>query len=215
MLTALRDKFTKTDRSVSSPEASREASRAEYARFEGHIRDCHRSAYNFAYRLTGNPYDAEDLLQEATIRAFRFFHKYDDRYAFQNWLFRILANTHIDLVRRRSRFKTISIERPEGSPAWDIADTDADADRDLLAGYLDAPLQNALMAINAEFRMAVLLADVEGMAYEEVAEVMQTSVGTVRSRIHRGRKQLRAHLAKHAPDLANRFLQTEDDSDEL
>jgi len=210
MLTALRDKFAKPDRAVSPSEASR----AQYARFEGHIRDCHRSAYNFAYRLSGNPNDAEDLLQEATIRAFRFFDKYDDRYAFQNWLFRILANTHIDLVRRRSRFKTISIERPEGTPAWDIADADADADRELLSGYLEAPLQNAMMAINSEFRMAVLLADVEGMAYEEVAEVMQTSVGTVRSRIHRGRKQLRAHLSKHAPDLSKRFIQAEE-SDEL
>ena len=210
MLTALRQKFTQTDSSTRLPDATE----ARYSRFENHIRDCHRSAYNFAYRLTGNPNDAEDLLQEATIRAFRFFDKFDDRYSFQNWLFRILANTHIDIVRRRSRFKTVSIERPEGTPAWDVADLNGDADQELLAGYLEAPLQNALMAINAEFRMAVLLADVEGMAYEEVAEVMQTSVGTVRSRIHRGRKQLRAYLSKHSPELAKRFLHSETD-DEL
>lgn len=190
MLTALREKL---------------AVRDTRQQFEAHIKASHRSAYNFAFRLTGNVNDAEDLLQEATIRAFRFFDKFDDRYPFQNWLFRILANTHIDLVRRKGRFKTLSLERTEGNIAWDIADADAGADREMLEGCLDAPIQNALSSINAEFRMAVLLADVEGMAYEEVAEVMQTSVGTVRSRIHRGRKQLREYLNRNWPDLARRF----------
>ena len=170
--------------------------------FEGHIRSSHRQAYALAYRLTGNAAEAADLCQEAFVRAFRFFNNYDDSLPFTSWLYRIISNTHIDMIRRRGRLKTTSLDSTgsDGQTTWEIADTDAIPDKQLIENSLDDSIQKALRHMNAEFRTAVLLADVEGLAYEEVADIMKTSVGTVRSRIHRGRKQLREILVKIAPE---------------
>jgi RNA polymerase sigma-70 factor (ECF subfamily) len=186
-LTAIREKAVPRDRT---------------ALFEGLIRDTHKQAYSLAYRLTGNSAEAEDLVQESFLRAYRFFHRYDDSLPFTSWLYRIMTNAHIDMVRRKGRIKTTSLEGAgsDGAGTWDVPDTDATPDRALMNNALDAPVQNALNAMTAEFRMAVLLADVEGLAYEEVADIMGTSVGTVRSRIHRGRKQIRNFLLKTAPE---------------
>lgn len=169
--------------------------------FEELIRKTHRQAYSLAFRLTGNVSEAEDLVQESMIRAFRFFSKYDQSLPFTSWLYRIMTNAHIDSVRRRGKLKVMSLEGAgaEGSATWDIPDHDASPERSLMEQSLDEPVQSALVAMTPEFRTAVLLADVDGMAYEEIAEIMKTSVGTVRSRIHRGRKQLRRHLMKHSP----------------
>ena len=169
--------------------------------FERLIQDSYKPAYGLAYRLTGNASEAEDLVQESFVRAYRFFHRYDDSLPFTSWLYRIMTNAHIDSVRRRGRLKTTSLEASgtDGSTTWDIPDLDASPDRVMLQNSLDEPVQKALLSMTPEFRTAVLLADVEGLAYEEVAEIMRTSVGTVRSRIHRGRKQIRTYLMKHAP----------------
>lgn len=179
--------------------------------FEAHLRRTSRQAYNLAYRLTGNTAEAEDLVQEAYVRAYRFFDKYDASLPFQSWLYRIISNTHIDLVRRKGRLRTTSLDAasPEGFPVHEVADLESAPDRILLDGLMTEPVQMALDAMNPEFRTAVVLSDVEGMAYEEVAEIMQTSVGTVRSRIHRGRKQLRDQLSRIAPSLVARILQGE------
>jgi RNA polymerase sigma-70 factor (ECF subfamily) len=187
------------------------------ARFERLLRETQKPAFNFALRLTGNRTEAEDLVQEAFVRAYRFFDKYDDSLPFTNWLYRILANTHIDLVRRKRRLKTTSLDTSsqDGASSWEIADEDAAADRSIMEQTLDEPVQNALRSIRPEFRTAVLLADLEGMAYEEVADVMKTSVGTVRSRIHRGRKQLREHLLRHSPESARQMSATKGDRNEL
>ena len=160
---------------------------------------------------TGNSAEAEDLVQESFVRAFRFFGKYDPSMPFSSWLYRIMTNAHIDSVRRKGKLKTMSLEQggADGNTTWELPDMDSSPDRMMLHGALDEPVQKALSAMTPEFRMAVLLADVEGMAYEEIAEVMRTSVGTVRSRIHRGRKQIRTHLMKHAPQTYRSF------SDEL
>lgn len=172
------------------------------ALFESLIRDTHKQAYGLAYRLTGNASEAEDLVQESFIRAYRFFHRYDEALPFTSWLYRIMANAHIDVVRRKGRLRTTSLEGAgsDGTGTWDLPDKDASPDRSMLESALEEPVQRALMAMTPEFRTAVLLADVEGLAYEEVAEIMRTSVGTVRSRIHRGRKQLRSYLLKASPD---------------
>jgi RNA polymerase sigma-70 factor (ECF subfamily) len=177
------------------------------ALFDTLIRDTHKQAYGLAYRLTGNASEAEDLVQESFLRAFRFFHRYDDSLPFTSWLYRIMTNAHIDMVRRRGRIKTTSLEGAgsDGTSTWDLPDHEAAPDRVMLENALDDTVQHALMSMTAEFRTAVLLADVEGMAYEEVAEIMGTSVGTVRSRIHRGRKQIRNHLLKHAPQTYGSF----------
>lgn len=171
------------------------------ALFESLIRDSHKQAYALAYRLTGNSAEAEDLVQESFLRAYRFFHRYDDGLPFTSWLYRIMTNAHIDMVRRKGKIRTTSLEHggTDGTTAWDLPDHDSSPDRNMLQGALNEPVQKALNAMTPEFRTAVLLADVEGLAYEEIAEIMNTSVGTVRSRIHRGRKQIREHLLKNAP----------------
>lgn len=171
--------------------------------FERLMSDSYRQAYNMAYRLTSNKSEAEDLLQESYIRAFRFFHRYDETLPFTSWLYRIMTNIHIDSVRRQSRLKTVSIHAgSESGQTWDLQDTAMTVEEELAHEGLSEPFQLALRAMTPEFRTAVVLADIEGMSYEEVAEIMDTSVGTVRSRIHRGRKQLRVQLERDFPQTA-------------
>jgi len=169
--------------------------------FEGLVQKTQKQAYGLAYRLTGNAVEAEDLVQESFLRAYRFFHRYDPSLPFTSWLYRIMTNAHVDGVRRRSRLRTTSLEQAgaDGSTVWELPDMQPAPDRAMLDQALDETIQSALSSMTPEFRTAVLLADVEGMAYDEIADVMRTSVGTVRSRIHRGRRQLRNHLLRHSP----------------
>jgi RNA polymerase sigma-70 factor, ECF subfamily len=182
-------------------------SRNRAATFERLIRETNKQAFSFAFRLTGNTAEAEDLVQEAYLRAYRFFDRYDESLPFTGWLYRIMTNAHIDNVRRKGRLKTTSLEflGPDGNTTWDVPDMDASPEKSSLDETMDQPVQDALLSMTPEFRTAVLLADVEGMAYEEVADVIKTSVGTVRSRIHRGRKQLKSYLLKHAPKMYSRM----------
>jgi RNA polymerase sigma-70 factor (ECF subfamily) len=169
--------------------------------FEDLLRKHHRQAYSLAYRMTGSEADAEDLVQEAFLRAYRFFERYDARLPFSSWLYRIMTNAHIDAVRRRARLRTVSLDEPlkgehgETALAWELPDTADNPEEKLMSELLDADIQKALLDVPAPFRIAVVLADIEGLSYEEIAEVMKCSVGTVRSRIHRGRKLLRKSLA--------------------
>lgn len=169
--------------------------------FERHVRESNKQAYNLALRLTGTAADAEDLVQETFVRAFRFFHRYDASMPFSSWLYRIMTNLHIDGVRKSIRLRTTSMDQSTDGMEWQLADPKASPDREAMAYALNDELQLGLLSMNAEFRIAVLLSDVEGMAYEEIAEIMQTSIGTVRSRIHRGRKQLREYLVGNCPDV--------------
>lgn len=164
--------------------------------FETLMRESYRQAFSLAMRLTGNGAEAEDLVQETYLRAYRFFHRYDRSLQFTSWLYRIMTNVHIDTMRRKSRVKTTSLDTvgAPGNKTWEIADESLSPDTGILDSQLAEPLQQALRAMTPEFRTAVLLADVEGMAYEEIAEMMNVSIGTVRSRIHRGRKQLKERL---------------------
>jgi len=163
--------------------------------FEELMAKSYRQAHHLAYRLCGNSTEAEDLVQESYVRAFRFFHRYDPSLSFTSWLYRIITNVHIDSVRKNNRFRTSSLDAtPENGTSWEIPDEEHSPERMLLLDEMSEPLQTALKAMTPEFRIAVLLADVENMAYEEIAEIMNISVGTVRSRIHRGRKQLRERL---------------------
>ncbi|MBS1724871.1 MAG: sigma-70 family RNA polymerase sigma factor [Armatimonadetes bacterium] len=166
--------------------------------FERLMSQSYRQSYNMAFRLTGNSSDAEDLLQETYVRAFRFFHRYDEALPFCSWLYRIMTNVHIDTVRKRSRLKTVSFESgSEINGTWEFADDGPTAEAELLKSTLEEPIQLGLKSMTPEFRTAVVLADVDGLSYEEIAEIMHTSIGTVRSRIHRGRKQLRTYLEDH------------------
>lgn len=175
--------------------------------FESLMRRTYRQAYSFASKLAGNSAEAEDLVQETYVRAYRFFHRYDESLPFTNWLYRIMSNAHIDMVRRRQRIKSTSMEQPSalGTSTIDVPDPSATAERAMMDEAMGEHVTEALAHMTPEFRTAVLLADVEGMAYEEIADVMHTSVGTVRSRIHRGRKQLRRHLLRRAPEVYGGF----------
>lgn len=177
------------------------ASKDREALFESLVRSSYRQAYALAMRLSGNVHEAEDLVQETFLRAYRFFHRYDDSMPFTSWLYRIMTNSHIDAVRKKNRMKTFSLDAgtQEGQSTVDVPDENASPDRALLESAMDDHIQQGLRTMTPEFRTAVLLSDVEGMAYEEIAEVMNTSIGTVRSRIHRGRRQLRKYLQKRCP----------------
>ncbi len=150
--------------------------------------------YRLAYRLTGNRHDAEDLTQEVFVRVFRSLSSYTPG-TFEGWLHRITTNLFLDTVRRKARI------RFEALP--DDAERLASKDRGPAQVYddthLDGDVQRALDALPPDFRAAVVLCDLEGLSYEEIASTLGVKIGTVRSRIHRGRSQLRAALAHLAP----------------
>jgi RNA polymerase sigma-70 factor (ECF subfamily) len=151
--------------------------------------------YRLAYRLTGNQHDAEDLTQEVFVRVFRSLSTYTPG-TFEGWLHRITTNLFLDMVRRRQRIRFDALgddaaERlpsREPSPAQHFNDT-----------HFDADVQQALDTLAPEFRAAVVLCDIEGLSYEEIAATLGVKLGTVRSRIHRGRSHLRKALEHRAP----------------
>jgi RNA polymerase sigma-70 factor (ECF subfamily) len=149
-----------------------------------------RTIYNFAYRLTGNRDDASDLAQEVLLRVRRGLRSYRPG-SFEGWLWRITRNAFIDETRRRKRRPTVPL------PDQDRADlgTAPGADEALAAVRLGEDVQQALLDLPFEFREAVVMCDVVGLSYDEIAEAADVPVGTVRSRIHRGRKLLRERLS--------------------
>jgi RNA polymerase sigma-70 factor (ECF subfamily) len=159
------------------------------------VRDHGQRVYRLAYRLTGNKHDAEDLTQEVFVRVFRSLSKYTPG-TFEGWLHRITTNLFLDQVRRkrRIRFDALPEDAADRLPGSDVAPDQRHADRSF-----DGDIQAALDALAPEFRAAVVLCDIEGLSYEEVAAALDIKLGTVRSRIHRGRAQLRAALAHRAP----------------
>lgn len=152
----------------------------------------YRQAYHIAYRITGSHAGAEDLTQEAMVRAYQSFHRYRRDLPFANWLYRIIVNLHIDALRRRPKAWVESVEDMTG--VNELPDVNSDPSDLVLSQEIDTRLQHALNALPKDFRTSVVLCDIEGLSYEEIAEVMGCSIGTVRSRIHRGRNQLRRLL---------------------
>lgn len=152
----------------------------------------YRQAYHIAYRMTGHHARAEDLTQEAMLRAYQSFHRYRRDLPFANWLYRIIVNLHIDELRRRPKAWIESVENLPG--VMELPDFKSDPSDLVLSQQIDVRLQQALNNLPKEFRTAVVLCDIQGLSYEEIAQVMECSIGTVRSRIHRGRNQLRRFL---------------------
>jgi RNA polymerase sigma-70 factor (ECF subfamily) len=187
----------KMDTTVQGDLAQKITHHQDHAEFEKLVERTHRQAYNIAFRMTGNRDDAEDLAQEAYLRAYRSFATYNRQMPFESWFFRILSNLFIDSIRRKPRVRALSLDQPvtdddtEANMVLQIADEHADPERTLMETVMDERLQTALSALPEVFRAAVLLCDVEGKSYEEIAVAMGTSIGTVRSRIHRGRTMLR------------------------
>jgi len=169
--------------------------------FDRLVQRYHKQAFNIAYRMTGNHADAEDLTQEAFVRAFRFFGNYRRDWPFDNWLYKIMSNLFVDDLRRKPKAKLQSLDQPiDGGRNEDvyleISDVSTNPERIVMTDELDEHIQRALNLLPQDFRMTVILADIEGMSYEEISVVMRCSLGTVRSRLHRGRKLLRAKIAQ-------------------
>ena len=151
--------------------------------------------YRLAYRLTGNPHEAEDLTQEVFVRVFRSLSSYTPG-TFEGWLHRITTNLFLDQARRKAK---IRFDALADDAETRIASRAVSPDMQVMNGLFDEDVERALAELPPDFRAAVVLCDIEGLSYEEIADVLGLKLGTVRSRIHRGRTMLRKALAHRAP----------------
>ncbi|MDP9020971.1 MAG: sigma-70 family RNA polymerase sigma factor [Actinomycetota bacterium] len=180
---------------------------ADATRFADQAMEHMPSLYSAALRMTRNPADAEDLVQETYLRAYRGFGGFREGTNLKAWLYRILTNTFINRYRKQQR-------RPDESSLDDVEDfflyrrlgglegarAGRSAEDELLDLFGESEVKDALESLPEQFRLAVLLADVEGFSYKEIAEILDVPVGTVMSRLHRGRKGLQKRLYDFARD---------------
>lgn len=168
-------------------------------RFEREVLPMLPSLYGAALRMTRNPQDAEDLLQETYLRAYRGFARFEEGTNLRAWLYRILTNTFINAYRKRQR-EPVTVPVDDETSDWYLYDrlgdsgAEVSAEAEVLEKIPDEDVQRALEELPEGFRMAVLLADVEGFSYREIADIMDVPIGTVMSRLHRGRKALQKAL---------------------
>jgi RNA polymerase sigma-70 factor, ECF subfamily len=176
-----------------------------HARFERDAMQYLDQLYAGALRMTRNPADAEDIVQETYAKAYASFHQFTPGTNLKAWLYRILTNTYINSYRKKQREPLLSDgERVED---WQLARAESHTSSGLKSAEMvalenlpDSDVKEALQQLGPDFRLAVYLADVEGFSYKEIAEIMGTPIGTVMSRLNRGRTQLRGLLADYARD---------------
>jgi RNA polymerase sigma-70 factor (ECF subfamily) len=177
------------------------------ARFEQDVVPFHRQLYPAALRMTRNASDAEDLVQETFAKAYAAFHQFQPGTNLRAWLHRILANTFINSYRKKRR-EPVQALGPDFRDGWQsggqagadpLAPAARSAEAEALERLTDSGILRALRELPQEFRVAIYLADIEGYPYKEIAELMGTPIGTVMSRLHRGRAKLRKTLASYAP----------------
>jgi len=174
-------------------------------RFERDVLPLLPSLYGAAMRMTHNPTDAEDLVQDTYLRAYRGFAGFKEGTNLKAWLYRILTNSFINSYRKRQR-EPQTVDGPEDLDEWYLYDrlggrsVEASAENEVLDRIPDADVKAALESLSENFRLAVLLAAVEGFSYKEIAEIMDVPIGTVMSRLHRGRKALEKALWETAKE---------------
>jgi RNA polymerase sigma-70 factor, ECF subfamily len=157
--------------------------------------------YNFALRLTTDPNDAEDLVQDTIVKAYRFFNSYEKGTNAKAWLFRILKNSYINNYRKKSK-KPQEVDYDEVSTFYETVRAErtdtSDLEDKMYRELMDDDITNALEELPEDFRTVVLLCDVEGFTYEEIANMLDVPIGTIRSRLHRGRNLLKVQLMEYA-----------------
>jgi len=194
----LADEAGRVDSEVTHPaQPERNVAETEWnlPTWEDIVRTHSARVYRLAYRLTGNPHDAEDLTQEVFVRVFRSLSSYTPG-TFEGWLHRITTNLFLDTARRKQR---IRFEGLADEMAHRLAGSEPTPAQAFDDSHLDDDVQAALKALPPEYRAAVVLCDIEGFSYEEIAATLGVKLGTVRSRIHRGRAQLRSALQHRRP----------------
>ena len=175
---------------------------SRWEEFEKEVINHEKALYHFAYRLSGNPEDAQDLVQESLFKAYRSYNKFKKGTSFDRWVFQIIYRSFVDSYRKKKRRPFVSSldESPphlEQNKTTEIPDYTSLPEEMALQQELGTVIQEALVKLPNEFRAAVILCDIQGFSYEEISQILQCSLGTVRSRIHRGRKLLREYLGSY------------------
>ncbi len=181
----------------------------DLALFESLMQKHQAQLYRTAYRMTGNADDAEDLVQEALVEAFRSFHRFQKGTHFDRWVYRIMSHTFIDRLRRRPKVAVESLDaelaRGDGeSFRREPMDGGAGPEEMALRREFNARVQEALLRIPEEYRLVVTLSDIEGLSYEEISEAVGCPLGTVRSRLHRGRTLIAEKLTTYMDGMGRR-----------